>query len=226
MGDFWHWNVDYLNGYIKATDDQVALFDVPLHFNFHDASVADGAYNMADLLKGSLMMSNPEKAVTFVDNHESQVGGILESYVEDWFKPLAYAVVLLRQQGYPCLYIGDYAGIPQIKVKSKKTILNKLLKLRKKYAYGNQHDYFDHSDVVGWTREGDEEHKDSGLAVVMSDGVGGTKRMYVGRQFAGTHFADVMGNAKYDIKIDEEGCGEFYVNRRGLSVWIKKDCKL
>ena len=28
---------------------------------------------MADLLKGSLMMSNPEKAVTFVDNHESQV---------------------------------------------------------------------------------------------------------------------------------------------------------
>lgn len=56
----------------------------------------------------------------------------------------------------------------------------------------------------------------------MSDGMGGTKRMYVGRQFAGAHFADVMGNAKYDIKIDDEGCGEFYVNRRGLSVWIKK----
>ena len=31
-----------------------------------------------------------------------------------------------------------------------------------------------------------------------------------------------MGNAKYDIKIDDEGCGEFYVNRRGLSVWIQK----
>lgn len=226
VGDFWHWNTEYLNGYIKATDNEASMFDVPLHFNFHDASVADGEYNMADLLKGSLMMSNPEKAVTFVDNHESQVGGVLESYVEDWFKPLAYAVILLREQGYPCLYIGDYAGIPQVKVKSKKTILNKLLKLRKKYAYGTQHDYFDHSEVVGWTREGDEEHKDSGLAVVMSDGMGGTKRMYVGRQFAGAHFADVMGNAKYDIKIDDEGCGEFYVNRRGLSVWIKKDCKL
>lgn len=226
VGDFWHWNVDYLNGYINETENTASMFDVPLHFNFHDASVAGGSYNMADLLKGSLMMSNPEKAVTFVDNHESQVGGILESYVEDWFKPLAYAVVLLREQGYPCLYIGDYAGIPQAKVKSKKMILNKLLKLRKKYAYGVQHDYFDHGDVVGWTREGDEEHKDSGLAVVMSDGVGGTKRMYVGRQFAGAHFADVMGNAKYDIKIDDEGCGEFYVNRQGVSVWIKKDCKL
>ena len=73
VGDFWHWNTEYLNGYIKATDNEASMFDVPLHFNFHDASVADGEYNMADLLKGSLMMSNPEKAVTFVDNHESQV---------------------------------------------------------------------------------------------------------------------------------------------------------
>ena len=104
VGDFWHWNTEYLNGYIKATDNEASMFDVPLHFNFHDASVADGEYNMADLLKGSLMMSNPEKAVTFVDNHESQVGGVLESYVEDWFKPLAYAVILLREQGYPCLF--------------------------------------------------------------------------------------------------------------------------
>lgn len=226
VGDFWHWNVDYINGYIGGTDGTVSMFDVPLHFNFHDASVAGGDYNMAELLKGSLMMTNPEKAVTFVDNHESQVGGILESYVEDWFKPLAYAVILLRLQGYPCLYIGDYAGIPQVKVKSKKTILNKLLKLRNKYAYGAQHDYFDNRDVVGWTREGDDEHKDSGLAVVMSDGIGGTKRMYVGKKFAGSHFADVMGNAKYDIRIDDDGCGEFYVNRQGLAVWIKKDCKI
>ena len=108
----------------------------------------------------------------------------------------------------------------------RKTIMNKLLKLRKKYAYGTQHDYFDHPDVVGFTREGDTEHENSGLAVIMSDGTGGTKRMYVGRQFAGCHFADVMGNAKYDIRIDEEGCGEFYVNRQGLAIWIKKDCKL
>jgi alpha-amylase len=226
VGDFWHWNSEYINNYIKSTDNTASMFDVPLHFNFHDASVANGDYNMADLLKGSIMMSNPQKAVTFVDNHESQPQGVLESYVESWFKPLAYAVVLLRQQGYPCLYMGDYSGISAVKMKSMKTVLNKLLKLRKKYAYGEQHDYFDNKDVVGWTREGDQEHKDSGLAVVMSDGTGGTKRMYIGRQYAGMHFADVMGNAKYDIRIDDEGCGEFYVNRQGLSVWIKKDSKL
>ena len=37
-----------------------------------------------------------------------------------------------------------------------------MVKLRKKYAYGVQHDYFDHPDVVGFTREGDAEHPDSG----------------------------------------------------------------
>lgn len=226
VGDFWHWNVNYINDYIASTDQTTSMFDVPLHFNFHDASMAEGDYDLSRLLDGSLMMSNPSKAVTFVDNHESQQGGILESYVRDWFKPLAYAVILLREQGYPCLFMGDYQGIPGVKMKSRKTIMNKLFKLRKKYAYGVQHDYFDHPDVVGWTREGDAEHPSSGLAVVMSDGTGGTKRMYVGRQFAGDHFADVMGNAKYDIKIDDEGCGEFYVNRQGVAVWIKKDCKL
>ncbi len=226
VGDFWHWNCNYINDYIASTDGTVSMFDVPLHFNFHDASIAAGDYDLGRLLDGSMMMSNPVKAVTFVDNHESQAGGILESYVEDWFKPLAYAVILLRNQGYPCLFMGDYQGIPAAKVKSMKTILNKLLKLRKKYAYGRQHDYFDNKDIVGWTREGDEVHKDSGLAVVMSDGTGGTKRMYIGKQFAGMHFADVMGNAKYDIRIDDDGCGEFYVNRQGVAVWIKKGCKL
>jgi alpha-amylase len=226
VGDFWHWNKDYINGYIDGASQQTSMYDVPLHFNFHEASKAKGDYDLSRLLDGTLMLSNPDKAVTFVDNHESQPGGVLESYVRDWFKPLAYAVILLRQQGYPCMFMGDYEGIPAVKQKSKKTIMNKLLKLRKKYAYGAQHDYFDHPDVVGWTREGDQEHQDSGLAVVMSDGTGGTKRMYVGRQFAGEHFADVMGNAKYDIRIDDEGCGEFYVNRDGIAVWIKKGCKL
>ena len=97
------------------------------------------------------------------------------------------------------------------------------MKLRKNKAYGEQHDYFDHPNCIGWTREGDADHKDSGLAVVISDGEGGTKRMYVGAHFAGAHFSDVMGNAKYNIKIDEYGFGDFYVNRGAVAVWVRKE---
>lgn len=54
---------------------------------------------------------HPEQAVTFVDNHDSQLGSSLESQIEDWFKPLAYGLVLLIKDGYPCLFYGDYYGV-------------------------------------------------------------------------------------------------------------------
>ena len=37
---------------------------------------------------------------------------------------------------------------------------------------------------------------------------------------------DALGNAKYNIKIDDEGCGDFYVNRETVSVWVSEDVKL
>lgn len=225
VGEYWHWDVNQLMDYISATEGKVSLFDVPLHFNFHNCSKAHGNYDLRTLLDGTLVKCNPLKAVTFVDNHDSQPGQSLESWVEDWFKPMAYAMILLRQEGYPCVFYGDYNGITPIKVKSKKKEIDKLLKARKLRAYGAQHDYFDDPNCIGWTREGDADHKDSGLAVVISDGTGGTKHMYIGKHFAGCHFADAMGNAKYNIKIDEDGYGDFYVNRADVAVWVRREPK-
>ena len=60
----------------------------------------------------------------------------------------------------------------------------------------------------------------------MSDNTGGSKRMYIGRQFAGQFFKDALGNAKYNVKIDDEGFGEFYVNRETVSIWIREEARL
>jgi Glycosidases len=225
VGEYWHGDVMQLTSYLGEINSEASLFDVPLHFNFFHCSEAHGAYDLRRILDGSLVSRNPLKAVTFVDNHDTQPGQAMESFVEEWFKPLAYSLILLRREGYPCVFYGDYYGIPHDKLKGGKAVLDKLMKLRKTKAYGEQHDYFDDPDCIGWTREGDDEHKDSGLAVIMSDGRGGTKRMYIGRKFAGQHFSDILGNAKYNIKIDDEGCGEFYVNRCGVSVWVHKEPK-
>ena len=223
VGEYWSGDVNILNEYIDAIKSEASLFDVPLHYNLYHCSKAGGAYDLRTIFDGTLVKEKPIKAVTFVDNHDTQPGQMLDSFVEDWFKPMAYALILLRRDGYPCVFYGDYKGITHDKIKSKKQLLDKLMKLRKTKAYGEQHDYFDDPDCIGWTREGDEDHKDSGLAVVISDGKGGTKRMYIGRQFAGKHFSDVMGNAKYNIKIDDEGFGEFYVNRGAVAVWVHKE---
>ena len=223
VGEYWNGDVNVLTEYMDEIKSEASLFDVPLHYNLYHCSKAGGAYDLRTIFDGTLVKCDPVKAVTFVDNHDTQPGQMLESFVEDWFKPMAYALILLRRDGYPCVFYGDYKGIPHDKIKSKKQILDKLMKLRKTKAYGEEHDYFDDPDCIGWTREGDEDHKDSGLAVVISDGKGGTKRMYIGRHFAGKHFSDVMGNAKYNIKIDDEGFGEFYVNRGSVAVWVHKE---
>lgn len=226
VGDYWHWDVNHLDRYLTNVNYEMSLFDVPLHLHFHDASKAHGDYNMASILEDTLVSRHPVHAVTFVDNHDTQPGQIVESWVEDWFKPLAYALILFRQDGYPCIFYGDYYGISHDDISPKKTMLNKMMKIRKRFSYGAQHDYFDDYNVIGWTREGDEEHPDSGLAVVMSDNTGGSKHMYIGRQFAGQFFKDALGNAKYNIRIDNEGFGDFYVNRETVSIWVREKAKL
>lgn len=55
---------------------------------------------MRRIFEGTLTDVRPEYAVTFVDNHDTQPGQALESFVQAWFKPLAYALILLRDDGY------------------------------------------------------------------------------------------------------------------------------
>ena len=67
---------------------------------------------MRTLLDGTLVQCDPCRAVTFVQNHDTQDGQALQSVIAPWFQPIAYAVILLRPQGYPCIFYGDYYGVP------------------------------------------------------------------------------------------------------------------
>ena len=75
-----------------------------------------------------------------------------------------------------------------------------LMKLRKEKAYGVQHDYFDNPNYIGWTREGDENHLRSGLAVVITNRGAGEKRMYMGIQNAGNTYIDALEIVKRKLK--------------------------
>jgi alpha-amylase len=108
----WSGNVDDLQRYISDTASAMSLFDVPLHYHFRDASVSGNAYDMRTILDRTLVKEQPTKAVTFVDNHDTQPCQWLESWVEPWFKPLAYALILLRREGYPCVFYGAYYEQP------------------------------------------------------------------------------------------------------------------
>ncbi len=219
VGEYWNAELHILENYIQKTERALTLFDVPLHFNLHHASKSNGYYDMRYIFKNTLVGTDPQLAVTFVDNHDTQPGQALESWVLEWFKPHAYSLIMLRQDGIPCVFYGDYYGIPHDNIKpidSLKTIMT----LRQTHNYGEMHDYFNDKSIIGWTREGIEELPKSGFAVIMTISEGGSKRMYVGRQFAGISFVDSLNNVTEEVVINEEGYGVFFVEDGSTSVYI------
>ncbi|MBW4652746.1 MAG: alpha-amylase [Kaiparowitsia implicata GSE-PSE-MK54-09C] len=230
VGEYWTESLDALHWYIGYTGGRVSLFDVPLHYNFHRASKQGSGYDLRRILDNTLMQQQPVFAVTFVDNHDSQPLQSLESPVEDWFKPLAYAVILLRREGYPCVFYADYYGahykdkgrdgnIYEIWLNSHKDMLNKLLQVRHHYAYGDQYDYFDHPNVIGWTRLGNDAHA-KGMAVLLSNGKDGHKWMEVGKPNA--RFVDATGAIAQPVHTNADGWAEFRCKGGSVSVWVQQ----
>ena len=222
VGEYWTHDVSSLKYYMDRCRNSMSLFDAPLHFNFNSASNSFGHFDMRTLTDNTFLKINPDKAVTFVDNHDTQLGQSLESWVQPWFKPLAYTFILTRKEGYPCVFYGDYYGIPEMNFEGIKDELDIILKVRKSYAYGTQHDYIDNESIIGWTREGVDEHENSGLAAVITVSYGGTKRMYVGFHHRGEVWKDVTKQSKDRVTIDKNGCGTFSVLDGSYSIWIKE----
>lgn len=225
VGEYWKNDIGTLHWYIDALQGKMSVFDVPLHYNFYYASRSGGNYDMRNILKGTLMEQNSFKAVTFVENHDSQPLQALESYVEAWFKPLAYALILLRREGYPCIFYADYYGAEyedkgiKITLPSHRFLIDKFLYARKNYAYGNQYDYFDHYNTIGWTRLGDDEHPKA-MAVIMSDNIAGYKWMEVAKR--NTKFIDITGHIQEPIYTNDWGWAEFRCKPGSVSVWIQE----
>ena len=222
VGEYWSADLGTLKNYLAVTNRCLSLFDVPLHFNFFAASHGNGNFDMSKLLDNTLVQCDPQKAVTFVDNHDTQAGQALQSAILDWFVPLAYAAILLRNQGYPCVFYGNYYGVPSHNGVAHKEVIDVLMKARRTLVYGIQHDYFDDFNVIGWTYEGDQEHNDSGIAVIMSDNISGQKMMYVGEKHAKETWVELTGQFNDETIIDENGQGIFKVNGGALAVYAKK----
>lgn len=233
VGEYWApEDLSIMREFLEATQGRMALFDAPLHNNFFIAGNKGREYDLTGILKNCLVDAHPQLAVTLVDNHDTQPLQMLESPVQAWFKPLAYALILLREAGYPCVFYPDLYGAHYVGKGSdgsdlevwleKCPNLDKLLMSRKQYAYGPQRDYFDAPNCVGWTRQGTEEYPGSGCAVVLSNGDEHSKKMEMGVPYAGKSFIDYLGGRKEQVIVDSSGWGEFPVSGGSVSVWVRK----
>lgn len=220
VSEYWSPDLDTLRSYIGNVNGVTDLFDVPLHFNFFSASEEGEKFDMRTILDGSLVVADPQHAVTFVDNHDSQPGSELSSNVRDWFKPLAYALILLMREGYPVLFYGDYYSENRVGTFHRK-ILDTLLWARKNYAYGDQTLIFDHPSTIALIRHGDQEHPGSGLVLLMTNGDRGSKEISLGKDHAGETWRKATGSISDTVTLDSEGKATFRVEGGKIALWIK-----
>jgi alpha-amylase len=230
VGEYWSpYDLKAMLDYIQATGGRMSLFDAGLQGNFSKASKQGNTYDLSKIFEGSLVNVRPELAVTLVENHDTQPLQSLEQTVEPWFRAHAYALILLREAGYPCIFYSDIYGSSytdsgndgndhQVTMQALPQ-LETLLQLRKQKGYGPQRDYFDFPSCIGWTREGDGDHESSGLAVILSNGGAGTKHMEMGTRFAGQAMHDCLGNIQEEITVDENGWAQFSCHAGSVSVW-------
>jgi alpha-amylase len=150
VGEFWKDSLEDMGGYLARMNHKFSLFDAPLVNNFSGLSKTSNA-DLRSVFDDTLVKAEPTNAVTLVMNHDTQPYQALEAPIEPFFKALAYCLILLRQEGYPCVFYGDLYGIkgehPFDPACGGK--LPDLTLARKLYAYGEQNDYFDEANCIG-----------------------------------------------------------------------------
>lgn len=223
VAEYWSADLDKVIPYLRFFRGETSFFDVPLHHNFHLASRQSDSFDLRQIFKKTVVGLQPGDAVTFVDNHDTVVGQSLESWVSENFKTQAYALILLRASGYPCVFYGDL--YPNREGYSERTAKNLriLVEARKYYAYGPQQDYFSEKNCIGFVRKGDRSHP--GCAVVLSNKSGPATfkhevRMNVGLANGGSSYRSLM-TQEGKVAIDAQGWGSFFCFANSVQVWVK-----
>ncbi|MDE1915141.1 MAG: alpha-amylase [Sphingomonadales bacterium] len=233
VAEYWDPDVAIMQRYLELVDHQVSLFDAPLHFRFHEAARAGGDYDLRNIFTGTLVAADPDHAVTIVGNHDTQPLQALEAPVEPWFKPLAYALILLREGGVPCVFYPDLYGahyrdtggdgqehdidLPAV------ACLPALIAARHRYAHGAQTDLFDDAHTIGFIRHGTQDQP--GCVVVMTNGDESSIVVELGPDHGSAVFRDVLGHCEREPRADEQGRVTLPVKAGSVSVWVRAETK-
>ena len=231
VAEYWNPDMEAINTYLDRVDNQLMLFDVALHHRFHDASKAGGDFDLRTIFDGTLVAQSPERAVTLVANHDTQALQAMEAPVATWFRPLAYALILLREQGVPCIFYpdlygaryndtGEDGGNHEVEMPAIES-LPRLIEARKRFAYGSQTDMFDDPHAIAFIRHGTDEQP--GCIVIVANGAEAEKTVDLGPDHAGAGFRDFLTHCEEELFADDQGRVTIRVNGGSVSVWVRSD---
>lgn len=214
VGEYWSGDVRELEQYLRDCEYCMNLFDVAFHFNLFNASKSYDRYDMRIIFENTLVTSNNDHACAFVDNHDTQPGQALESWIESWFKLHAYSLVLLRNFKVPCVFYGDLYGIKHDGIEPVKH-LDKLVWIRKNILGDEIIDQFNDYNCVGWLVK--NEHP---VVVVMTNGRASSKEFDL-QGYENKRFIDITSDKI--VQIDENSHGKFDCFDGSCSIFIEEE---
>ncbi|MBF0135637.1 MAG: hypothetical protein HQL65_05305 [Magnetococcales bacterium] len=207
-----------LKWYIEQTQGQISLFDFPLQWKLVEASQKKELphrFDMGSIFDNTLTRSNPVLSVPFVHSHDDQppVHGKEQrgGYVGDWFISQAYALILLRDEGYPM--------VADVDMLRHGAMIQRYMLARRHCTFGSRYDRFDHPATIGWAFTGDQGY-DNSMAVVLSNGDYGQKWLPTYRPHV--RYRDLTQSLQHTIVTNEYGWAEFQCPSQNTSVWVEE----
>ena len=211
VGEFFDGNRVLVNQWIfnpKGMDGRSSAFDFPLKFVLTAMCNNPGRFNMADLDHVGLAGISPDKAVTFVENHDTDLNPSQQIVTN---KILGYAYIL-TSEGYPCVYYRDYdTGPDGYKLKPQ---IDNLIWIHEKLAAGSTVQRFKDFDVFAYERLGGA-HLLVGLnndpaaprTITVATGFGANVNLHDYAGHAPNSVTDRNGNVTITIPRNEAGEG-------------------
>ena len=130
VGEYWDGDAQKLKQWVDESG--VPAFDFACFYKLEQALDKN---NMRQLMNTEMLRTiYPDKAVTFVANHDTEKDVNLNNIISKEKKLLAYAY-MLTHSGYPTIFISDYEN-PEFKAK-----IQNLLLINRSLAIGNEKFY-------------------------------------------------------------------------------------
>ncbi len=220
VGEFFDGNRILVNGWVfnpMGMQGRASALDFPLRFVLAAMCSNAGRFNMADLDHTGLIGISPFNAVTFVENHDTDLGNgrIVVN------KILGYAYIL-TSEGYPCVYYRDYSTDKDCY--GLKPQIDNLIWIHEKLAAGPTQQRWKDFDVFAYERLGGP-----GLLVGLNNEPLNARRITVATAFGSNvslheytgHGEDVTTGADGSISItiprNDNGLGYVCYSRLGVS---------
>ena len=211
VAEFADGNIQLIENWANAVQHRSAAFDFPLHFTLKNMCNNSDSFDMSSLDHAGLAGVDPQGAVTFVENHDTDRGGVGGPIVRN--KILAYAYTL-TSEGYPCVFYRDYSKDPNCF--GLKDSIDPLLQIHEELALGPTQQRWKDGGVFAFERMGGghllvglNKDANSSRAITVQTGFPPNTQLHEFTGHGGT--VTTQSNSQVSIVIPKSINGEGYV---------------